>query len=119
MLESGEVGAPVAARGGLHILQVLERESAAQQPFKEVADRIARVERDRLFRQEYQEFMRELREAAYISIHELPEDAQEFDIGQSADRLVFEDEVEDALEAPLEPMTVEEDGGAAPGQIPD
>lgn len=108
-LAAGEFSQPVAARGGLHILGVLEREAASLQPFAEVSGRISEIERNRLFREEYRQFMRELRAKAYILVRELPEDAQGFDVEQSINRLVLESDFEDSLSVPLEPVSTDED----------
>jgi len=109
-LAAGEFSEPVEARGGLHILGVLEREAAALQPFAEVANRISSIERERLFREEYRDFMTELRAKAYISIRQLPEDAQDFDVQQSIDRLILESDFGNAPSLLLELSSTEEDG---------
>jgi parvulin-like peptidyl-prolyl isomerase len=113
-VDAGELSEPVAARGGLHIVAVLEREEAQLQSFAEVGERINAIERERLFREEYAEFMHELRTRAYISIRELPPDVPSFDVQQSLDRLVFESEFDPDQNAPLESLsTVEDsDGGS-------
>ena len=107
-LGAGEFSEPVAARGGLHILGVLEVEEASLQPFAEVADRISNTERDRLFRQEYGDFMKELRDKAYIKVRELPAEAKDFDVNQGIDRLILESDLEEAG-SPLEQPSPEED----------
>ena len=73
-LEPGEVAEAVAARGGLHVLKMLEREPASVQPFEDVRDAIERQERGRLFDEEFLLYMEELAEAAYI-VERLPEEA--------------------------------------------
>ncbi|MYH25399.1 MAG: hypothetical protein F4156_09240 [Holophagales bacterium] len=73
-LQTGDVAEPVSARGGLHVLKMLEREPASVQPFEEVRDAIERQERGRLFDEEYVLYMEELAEAAYI-VERLPEEA--------------------------------------------
>lgn len=73
-LQPGEVAEAVAARGGLHVLKMLEREPASVQPFEDVRDAIEREERGRLFDEEYLLYMEELAEAAYI-VERLPEEA--------------------------------------------
>ena len=89
-LETGSVSAPVAARGGLHVIEVLEREQATIRPFQEVAGEIDQRERSRLFQQEYQNYLIELRDSAYIRVGELPEDAKDFRVQESASRLTEE-----------------------------
>jgi len=95
-LEAGEVSVPIAGRGGVHVVMLEERRAAAVLPFSEVATRIEQSERERLFAQEYDDFMQELRNAAYIRIGELPEDAQGFNVAESAGRLVFRGNEADA-----------------------
>lgn len=73
-LQTGDVAEAVAARGGLHVLKMLEREPASVQPFEDVRDAIEREERGRLFDEEYLLYMEELAEAAYI-VERLPEEA--------------------------------------------
>jgi parvulin-like peptidyl-prolyl isomerase len=86
-LDAGSVSAPVEARGGLHVIEVLEREQATIRPFQEVAGEIDQRERERLFQQEYQNYLTELRESAYIRVGDLPEDAKNFRVQESASRL--------------------------------
>ena len=73
-LQPGDVAEAVAARGGLHVLKMLEREPASVQPFEDVRDAIEREERGRLFDEEYLLYMEELADAAYI-VERLPEEA--------------------------------------------
>ena len=73
-LQTGDVAEAVSARGGLHVLKMLEREPASVQPFEDVRDVIEREERGRLFDEEYVLYMDELAEAAYI-VERLPEEA--------------------------------------------
>lgn len=73
-LRTGEVAEAVTARGGLHVLKMLEREPASVQPFEDVRDAIERQERGRLFDEEYTLYMEELADAAYI-VERLPEEA--------------------------------------------
>lgn len=89
-LEAGAVSPPVEGRGGLHVLEVIEREEATLLSFNEVAEQIDRIERERLLRQEYEAYLEELRDAAYIRIHQLPPGAEQFDVAESASRLRVE-----------------------------
>lgn len=73
-LQPGEVAEAVSARGGLHVLKMLEREPASVQPFEDVRDAIEREERGRLFQEEFTLYVEELAEAAYI-VERLPEEA--------------------------------------------
>ena len=76
-LEVDGVGEAIAARGGLHVLKMLERTPATVQPFEEVRDAIQQEERNRLFSEEYDLYMTELADAAYI-VERLPEGAEEY-----------------------------------------
>ncbi len=73
-LQAGEVAEAVSARGGLHVLKMLEREAASVEPFEEVRDAIERAERGRLFQEESALYLEELAEAAYL-VERLPEEA--------------------------------------------
>ena len=73
-LQPGDVAEAVAARGGLHVLKMLEREPASVQPFEDVRAAIEREERGRLFDEEYLLYMEELADAAYV-VERLPEEA--------------------------------------------
>lgn len=74
-LEVDGVADAVAARGGLHVLKMLERVPASVQPFEEVRAAIEREERGRLFSEERDLYLKELAEAAYI-VERLPEGAE-------------------------------------------
>ena len=74
-LEVDGVGDAIAARGGLHVLKMLERTPATVQPFEEVRDAIQQEERNRLFSEEYDLYLSELADAAYI-VERLPEGAE-------------------------------------------
>ena len=89
-LEAGAVSEPVDGRGGLHLLQVQEREESVLLEFADVADQIDARERNRLLMEEYDEYLDELRDAAYIRVAHLPSDVQGFNIQESASRLTLE-----------------------------
>lgn len=65
-LQEGDVSAPVAARGGLHIMQIQAFEDSKLQPFSEVAGSIESRERRRLFAEEFQDYMASLEQDAYV-----------------------------------------------------
>lgn len=65
-LEKGTVSEPVAARGGLHLLQVADRTPSRVRPFAEVAEEIKRKEEDRLYREELARYMVDLQRQALI-----------------------------------------------------
>ncbi len=74
-LEVDGVSEAIAARGGLHVLKMLERTPATVRPFEEVRDAIQQEERNRLFSEEYDLYLSELADAAYI-VERLPEGAE-------------------------------------------
>lgn len=76
-LAPGEFSEPVAGRGGLHILELLEHEPARLQSFSEVSDAIRAEEHQRQYAERIQEYMRELEESAYVRA-EPPPDAAGF-----------------------------------------
>jgi peptidyl-prolyl cis-trans isomerase SurA len=76
-LGPGEYSQPVPARGGLHILEVLEHEPSRLQTFGEVADQIEKQERQRLYNEKIGTYMRKLEESAYVRA-EPPPDATGF-----------------------------------------
>lgn len=65
-LEPGELSVPAAGRGGLHLVEVLDRTPSQLRSYDEVVAEIQARERDRLFQQELQEYLDELREKSYI-----------------------------------------------------
>jgi len=65
-LQPGFVSAPVAARGGLHILQVKAREAAHVRPFDEVKGEIEDRERARRFETDMRKYLDDLAAKAYI-----------------------------------------------------
>jgi len=65
-LQPGEVSDPVAARGGLHILQLESFEDARVRPFSEVSNAIEARERQRLFAQQFEDYMGSLEKDAYV-----------------------------------------------------
>lgn len=73
-LETGKVSEPVAARGGLHLLQVTERRASRIPPFADVAARIRAREQERLYRGEISKLMVELEKKALI-VANPPQDA--------------------------------------------
>lgn len=66
---------PVSARGGLHILQVLERVAAKIRPYSEVQAELEAAERSRRFQAELASYMQELEKDAYLQASPPPEAA--------------------------------------------
>jgi parvulin-like peptidyl-prolyl isomerase len=65
-LEKGAVSEPVAARGGLHLIQVTDRTPSRVRPFAEVAKEIQGKEEDRIYREELARYMVDLQRQALI-----------------------------------------------------
>ena len=110
-LQPGNASPPVPARGGLHVIHLIERQDEAVQPFEEVKNQIFSRERNRLYERELPRFLAELEEQSYV-VAQPPQGAENFrEIDQSNDdeadplaafsraRSEEEDEAEDATEA--------------------
>jgi parvulin-like peptidyl-prolyl isomerase len=65
-LAKGTVSEPVAGRGGLHLLQVVDRHESFIKPFNEVSAQIQAKEEDRLYREELAKYMADLQRQALI-----------------------------------------------------
>jgi parvulin-like peptidyl-prolyl isomerase len=65
-LPKGAVSEPVQARGGLHLVQVLDRRESRVPPFAEVQQAIQAKEQERMFRQETAKYMAELEKKSLI-----------------------------------------------------
>lgn len=64
-MAAGQVSDPVEARGGLHVLQVVERKDEGIRPFEEVREVIAGEERSRKMQTEQEKYLEELESRAY------------------------------------------------------
>ena len=76
-LPKGAVSEPVAARGGLHLVQVIDRRESRIPPFSEVQPAIQQREEDRVFRDEVTKYMVELEKKSLI-VANPPEEAAGF-----------------------------------------
>ena len=94
-LAPGSVSEPTAARGGLHVIQMLEQEEARLRDFQDVSDEIEARLSDERFAEEMDRYMRELETNAYIESDPPPE-AAGFRSGRALDRAPV-----DPLEAQL------------------
>ncbi len=65
-LPKGAISDPVQARGGLHLVQVLDRRESHVPPFSEVAAAIQAKEQERVFKQEVAKYMVELEKKSLI-----------------------------------------------------
>ncbi len=98
-LESGAYSSPIAARGGYHILHVVEVQEAKMMQFQEVEERILGYLRSQEFNRELRSFMAEIEQQAYVR-ENLPPEAVGYQ--RLAEGLEAEDELE-AFRAPLVP----------------
>lgn len=108
-LESGGVSEAIPGRGGLHILQVAERQEAKLQDFASVKDAIGRRENGRRMRDEMAQYAAELEAKAYVVVNPPPE-AAGFRVGSD----ISSDDLAVALTAPL--MTEPEGNGEENGE---
>jgi peptidyl-prolyl cis-trans isomerase SurA len=76
-LPKGSVSEPVAARGGLHLVQVIDRRESRIPPFSEVSAAIQAREEERVFRDEVGKYMTELEKKSLI-VAKPPEEATGF-----------------------------------------
>jgi parvulin-like peptidyl-prolyl isomerase len=76
-LQPGEVTEPVEARGGLHLIEVVERRASEVRPFAEVADEIRANERRKRFATEYTKYVEKLEAESYV-VAEPPPEAADF-----------------------------------------
>ncbi|MEA2695290.1 MAG: PPIC-type domain, partial [Acidobacteriota bacterium] len=65
-LEKGAVSAPVAGRGGLHLLQAVDRHESHIRPFSEVSAAIQAKEEERVYRDKLAEYMADLQKQSLI-----------------------------------------------------
>lgn len=71
-LAPGAFSEPVESRGGLHILEVVERQEAGLRPYTEVAERVRNVAFQVAFAEELASYLDELEEKAYIRLDPPP-----------------------------------------------
>lgn len=109
-LAEGEVSAPVEARGGLHVLQMTEVVPAQLVEFDQLRERIGQALQQERFAENYQDYMQDLRRDSYVQVNELPEDASDFDLEASAQRMTLTDLASESL--------VEGEAGSAEVDVP-
>ena len=95
-LQPGALSEPVAGRGGLHLLQVVERRESRLPAFAEVQEQIQTREQERVYTEEFTKYLAELEKKSLI-VAEPPQEAADF-------RGLLSRPVADRLE--LEPATV-------------
>ena len=76
-LPVGGTTQPVAGRGGMHLLRVVERREPSVRPFEEVKDAIESRERQRRTAAKYGSYLRELESQAHIAM-QIPPEAEGF-----------------------------------------
>jgi parvulin-like peptidyl-prolyl isomerase len=76
-LPKGSIGEPVQARGGLHLVQMVDRRESRIPPFSEVQAQIQQREEERVFREEIAKYMVELEKKSLI-VANPPQDAANF-----------------------------------------
>ena len=76
-LPKGSVSEPVPARGGLHLVEVIDRRESRIPPFAEVSAAIQAREEERVFREEVAKYMAELEKKSLI-VANPPEEATGF-----------------------------------------
>lgn len=65
-LKAGQISQPVEGRGGLHIVQMIERKQKRVEPFKKVQARIQAEERNRLSQKALDAYLRKLAADSYV-----------------------------------------------------
>jgi parvulin-like peptidyl-prolyl isomerase len=99
-VEVGQFSEPIEARGGAHLVEVLERKAARLLPYSEIKDRLEDAEKQRRYQDELPAYMAKLERAAYI-LAEPPAEAVNFRRAQPA-----EPELPEFLSLPpVEPAT--------------
>lgn len=124
-LPKGAVSEPVEARGGLHLVQVIDRRESRIPPFNEVADAIRQREQNRIFQEEWVKYLGELEKKSLIVATPPPDAA-----GYRA-RLVAQQGGSDAASelegglseaasqaSPAAPALTPEPPGGEPGTLP-
>jgi parvulin-like peptidyl-prolyl isomerase len=76
-LDPGSFSDPVASRGGLHILEVVERREAGLQPFADVAEEVREEAYQTAFAERMATYLDELEEQAYVRL-DPPPGAEDF-----------------------------------------
>lgn len=76
-LSTNAVSEPVAGRGGLHLLQVVERRESRLPPFAEVANAIQERESERVYEEEFTKYMADLEKGSLV-VAKPPQEAAGF-----------------------------------------
>ncbi len=84
-LVAGAVSSPVEARGGLHLLQVVERAESKIRPFSEVKDELVAKEQERRFEEAMRTYLADLEKKAYLVENTPPEAVGYREISSASD----------------------------------
>jgi parvulin-like peptidyl-prolyl isomerase len=76
-LKPGEVSEPVAGRGGLHLLQAVDRRESRIPPFSEVSAQIEAREQNRVYNEEVVKYLAELEKKSLV-VADPPQEAADF-----------------------------------------
>lgn len=118
-LAKGSVSEPVPARGGLHLVQVIDRRESRIPPFSEVSAAIQSREEDRVFREEIGKYMVELEKKSLV-VAKPPEEAAGYRRQLSATTPEESEGLAAGAPAPASPpaITVPETVPAPPTALP-
>lgn len=116
-LPKGSISEPVPARGGLHLVQVIDRRESRIPPFSEVSAAIQAREEDRVFREEIAKYLTELEKRSLI-VANPPEEAAGF--RRQLATVAAEEDLEGLGPAPVpdDPATPPTIDPAKPGALP-
>jgi len=98
-LQPGAVSEPTEARGGLHLLQLVERREARLREFAEVREELEAAERERRFQKRLAEYMSKLEAEAFI-VANPPPDAAGFRVERGGSEPLASDALAPAASAP-------------------
>ncbi|MDH3254782.1 MAG: peptidyl-prolyl cis-trans isomerase [Acidobacteriota bacterium] len=115
-LEAGDVSVPTPARGGLHVIEVIEKRPAQLRSFKDVSAQIEAALSDQRFEEKLVGYMRDLERNAYIESDPPPE-AAGFRSGRAAERRLI-DPLESQLAGSSSTVPVEEPAAEGEGAEP-
>ena len=74
-LRADDVSEPVESRGGLHVLQVVERQDEGLRPFNDVAEQAQQRAANETFAERAESFLKGLEEQSYVRLEPPPEAA--------------------------------------------
>jgi parvulin-like peptidyl-prolyl isomerase len=115
-LQAGTLSEPVAARGGLHLVQVVDRRESRVPPFSEVAEAIRAREQERVYLEEALKYMAELEKRSLV-VATPPQEAANFRRRIQA-APAMDDGLEELTDTPADTAATPAptpDGAAVPG----